>query len=131
MRCALEAANIGRGALSGVFSQVGSDIGIGIRGRATECLSPAGFTLSYHHRGLEQHQVLNSEISFKPVDFVAKPPLKDLFGLGGIQSGDGSALRIERNMVTRDIFAFARLGDGTLRSPGRFQADTKNFRRND
>src|ERR1039457_5860592 len=55
--------------------------------------------------------VLNREFSFKPVDFVAKPPLEDLFGLGGIQSGDRSARRIERNMVTRDIFALARLGD--------------------
>ena len=55
--------------------------------------------------------VLNSEFSFKPVDFVAKPPLEDLFGLRGIQSGDSSALLIERNMVTRDIFVFARLGD--------------------
>ena len=27
---------------------------------------------------------LSSEFSFKPVDFVAKPPLEDLFGLGGI-----------------------------------------------
>jgi hypothetical protein len=42
---------------------------------------------------------------------VAKPPLENLFGLGGIQGGDSSALLIERNMVTRDIFAFARLGD--------------------
>jgi len=55
--------------------------------------------------------VLNSEFSFEPVDFVAKPPLEDFFGLGGIQSGDSSALLIERNMVTRDIFAFVRLGD--------------------
>jgi hypothetical protein len=55
--------------------------------------------------------VLNSELSFKPVDFVPKPPLEDFLGLGGIQSGDGSALPIERNMVTRDIFGFARLGD--------------------
>ena len=55
--------------------------------------------------------VLNSEFSFKPGDFVAKPPPEDLFGLGGIQSGDSSALLIERNMVTRDIFAFVRLGE--------------------
>jgi hypothetical protein len=55
--------------------------------------------------------VLNSEFCFKPVDFVAKPPLEDLFALGSIQSGDSAALLIERNMVTGDIFAFARLGD--------------------
>jgi len=54
---------------------------------------------------------LNGEFSFKPVDFVAKPLLENLFGLGGIQSGDSSALLIERNVVTRDIFASARLGD--------------------
>ena len=53
----------------------------------------------------------DSEFAFKPVDFLAKPALEDLFGIGAIQSGDGSALPIERNMVTRDIFAFARLGD--------------------
>ena len=54
---------------------------------------------------------LNSGFFFKPVDFVAKPPFEGLFGLGGIQSGDGSAVLIERNMVARDVFAFARLGD--------------------
>jgi len=54
---------------------------------------------------------LNSEFSFKPVDFVPEPPLENLFALAGIQTGDGSALLIKRNMVTRDIFALARLGD--------------------
>jgi hypothetical protein len=53
----------------------------------------------------------DSEFDFKPVDFVAKPPLENLFGIGAIQSGDGSTLPIERNMVTGDILALARLGD--------------------
>jgi hypothetical protein len=55
---------------------------------------------------------LNSEFSFKPVDFVAKPPLEDLFGLGGIQGGDSSAFLIERNMVTRRSTRFQQ-ADGT------------------
>jgi len=54
---------------------------------------------------------LNSEFSFKPVDFLAKPPFENLFGLCGIESSDSSALLIERNMVIRDLFAFARLGN--------------------
>ena len=54
---------------------------------------------------------LTASSSFKPVDFVAKPPLEDLFASAGIQSGDGSALLIERNMVTRNIFALAGLGN--------------------
>ena len=29
---------------------------------------------------------------FRPVDFVAKPPLEGLFGLHGMQSGDGSSI---------------------------------------
>jgi len=35
---------------------------------------------------------LKSGFFFKPVDFVAKPPLEGLFGLHGIQSGDGSSI---------------------------------------
>jgi hypothetical protein len=54
---------------------------------------------------------LTSDVGFKPADLDAKPPLEDLFGLGTLQSGDSSVLLIERNMVTRDIFVFARLGD--------------------
>ena len=54
---------------------------------------------------------LNREFSFKPADFVAKPPLEDVFGLGGIQSVDSPALPIERNMVARDIFVLAGLGN--------------------
>ncbi len=53
----------------------------------------------------------DSEFAFKPVDFVAQPPLEDLFGIGAFQSGDGFTLSIERNMVTGDIFAPPRLGD--------------------
>jgi hypothetical protein len=56
-----------------------------------------------------RQSVLNGEFSFKPVDFVSKPPLEDLFALGGIQGGDRPALRIQRDMVTRQIFGFARL----------------------
>ena len=51
--------------------------------------------------------VLNKEFSFKPVDFVVKPPLEGLFCLGGIQSGDSSALPIKRNMVAGDLFVLA------------------------
>ena len=54
---------------------------------------------------------LTSEFSFKPADFAAKPPLEDLFGLAALQSSDSSALRIKRNMVTRDIFVFASVWD--------------------
>src|ERR1035441_2444955 len=54
---------------------------------------------------------LTSEFSLKPGDFVSKPPLEDLFALGGIQGGDRSVLRIQRNMVTRYIFGFAGLGN--------------------
>ena len=54
---------------------------------------------------------LNNGFSFKPGDFVAKPALEDFFGPGGIQSGDSSTLLIERDMVTRDIFAFVGLRD--------------------
>jgi len=46
---------------------------------------------------------------------MAKPPLEDIFGLGGIQRGDGSVLLIERNMVTGNILAFARLGAVCMR----------------
>jgi hypothetical protein len=35
---------------------------------------------------------LKSGSFFKPVDFVAKPPLEGLFGLHGMQSGDGSSI---------------------------------------
>jgi len=56
-------------------------------------------------------EVLTREFFFKPVDFLAKPPFENLFALGGIQCSDSSALLIERNMVTRDIFAFTRLGN--------------------
>jgi hypothetical protein len=55
--------------------------------------------------------VLNCEFSLKPVNFVAKPLLEDLFAFGGIHGGDSSALGIQRNVVARHIFAFARLGD--------------------
>jgi hypothetical protein len=55
--------------------------------------------------------VLNGEFSLKPVNFVAKPLLEDLFAFGGIHGGDSSALGIQRNVVARHIFAFARLGD--------------------
>lgn len=54
---------------------------------------------------------LNSRLPLKLGDFVAKPPLEGLFALGGIQSGDGSAFLIERDMVTRDVFAFVGLRD--------------------
>ena len=53
--------------------------------------------------------VLNDGFSLKPLDFAVKPLLEDLFRLDGIQSGD-SSLPIQRNMVTRDLFAFPRLG---------------------
>lgn len=55
--------------------------------------------------------MLRSEFSFKPTDFFAQPPREHLLGLGSIQSSDRSALPIERNMVTRDVFVLARLGD--------------------
>jgi hypothetical protein len=51
-----------------------------------------------------------SEVSFKPVDFVTKQLLDDLFAFTDLQSSDGSALLIERNMVARDIFTPAGLG---------------------
>jgi len=53
--------------------------------------------------------VLRNGFSFKPLDFLVKPQLECPFRLVGIQGGDSSATPIQRNMVTRDILAFARL----------------------
>jgi hypothetical protein len=49
------------------------------------------------------------EFSFEPVDFAAEPLLEDLLAIAWIQAGDCSALMIERDMVTRNIFSFAGL----------------------
>jgi hypothetical protein len=52
-----------------------------------------------------------SELAFKPIDFVSEPLFEDLFALAGIHRGDRSVLAIEWNVVARDIFTPARLGN--------------------
>ncbi len=75
--------------------------------------------------------VRKNGFSLNSVDFLVKPQLEGLLCLAVLESGESSAVRIKRNMVTGDMFALVQFRDIPNQNIPRTDEDAKDRQTSD